>query len=78
MASDDYEIAGYLPFGETHSEGYVNTEGRELDNMDFLEEAQFVVVHELESDSYFTVIGPFDDYDDLEAQADALFDEEDY
>lgn len=74
----DYEIAGYLPLGETHAEGYVNTEGVELDNMDFLTEAQYVVMHDLEADAYATVLGPFDDYDDLEAQADALFDEEDY
>lgn len=71
----DFEIAGYQPQGETD---YVNTEGVEFDDFDFLTETDYVVIHETETDTYFTVVGAFDDWDDLELHAEVLFEEEEY
>lgn len=61
----DYGIAGYLPLGGDFESDYVNTEQWETVSESVLMETDYVVLHDLENDLYFTLGGPFDDYEDL-------------
>lgn len=70
-ASYEWELAGYLPAGESFNDSYHNVEAEGFSDWDFLGDADYVViqVHDQETgdDYYVTIAGPFDDYDDFVA-----------